>query len=428
MKNYENALAIVAGRKLGIQEPIDDRIVWGDVSELNSAITAGRIASWYFGMIIYVGSTNQFYVWCDSTTATNNTNVDDTAGFLASGYTYPATPGLYTAIYAGKTFNFYPLKVPTHNHDSSYYTQAQITSFLAGKANTSHTHTESQITNLDKYTKAEVNALLATKAALSHQHAISDIDTLQTVLNDKANTSDLDFLNAASTTLLFDSLGSGRTYYDPTAYSGAAAFTLDTTNAVAGAKAYVFSNRASSPSISGTSCVIALTQGIYNSNNNNIIQLTYIGLISGTHYFIREYISATQAISVSDIFLNYTSATGALETRKTPVGLISGSGSASWDLIEGFNAHLTLSQNIALSIGIDIQAGDRGTLVLIQDAIGSRTVTVSGPTVNERHFSPGGTGGTSLQLDLSTAPTYIDVAEFYFDGANFYWKTTKNYS
>lgn len=90
---------------------------------------------------------------------------------------------------------------------------------LAGKANTSHTHAISDVTNLQTAlnakadtsalaSKADVSALaskadtsalaakadvsaLAGKADLSHTHAISDVTNLQTTLNNKADTSAL---------------------------------------------------------------------------------------------------------------------------------------------------------------------------------------------------------------------------------------------
>lgn len=51
-----------------------------------------------------------------------------------------------------------------------------------------HTHTESDITNLDKYTKSEVDSKLSEKANLIHTHNITDITNLQTTLDGKANT------------------------------------------------------------------------------------------------------------------------------------------------------------------------------------------------------------------------------------------------
>jgi hypothetical protein len=62
--------------------------------------------------------------------------------------------------------------------DLDKYTQAEVDAGLANKANVSHTHTEAQITDLDKYTQSEVDSALAGKANTSHTHTESDITDL----------------------------------------------------------------------------------------------------------------------------------------------------------------------------------------------------------------------------------------------------------
>lgn len=52
---------------------------------------------------------------------------------------------------------------PDHNHDTRYYTKSESDALVGG----SHTHTESDITDLDKYAQAEVDGLLAAKASTS---------------------------------------------------------------------------------------------------------------------------------------------------------------------------------------------------------------------------------------------------------------------
>lgn len=47
--------------------------------------------------------------------------------------------------------------------DLDKYTQAEVDSALAGKSDTTHVHTESDITDLDKYSQTEVNSLLSNK-------------------------------------------------------------------------------------------------------------------------------------------------------------------------------------------------------------------------------------------------------------------------
>lgn len=63
---------------------------------------------------------------------------------------------------------------------SGLATKNELQTGLAGKANTSHTHTTAQITGLD--------TALAGKAPKSHTHTIANVTNLQTALDAKANT------------------------------------------------------------------------------------------------------------------------------------------------------------------------------------------------------------------------------------------------
>lgn len=54
--------------------------------------------------------------------------------------------------------------------DIRYYLKQEVTDFLAGKADTLHSHLEADITDLDKYTQAEVDTLLSGKADVAHNH------------------------------------------------------------------------------------------------------------------------------------------------------------------------------------------------------------------------------------------------------------------
>ena len=86
----------------------------------------------------------------------------------------------------------------THNHDDRYYTESEVDSKLADKANATHTHAIGDVSNLqetiegleediagkanaehthdDRYfTESEVTDKLATKADTGHKHAASDV-------------------------------------------------------------------------------------------------------------------------------------------------------------------------------------------------------------------------------------------------------------
>ena len=74
---------------------------------------------------------------------------------------------------------------------ANYATTSALTSGLEGKADAVHTHTVSQIIDLNLGTYATTTALtsgLAGKANTEHTHKIADVDGLQTALNGKAAT------------------------------------------------------------------------------------------------------------------------------------------------------------------------------------------------------------------------------------------------
>ena len=88
-----------------------------------------------------------------------------------------------------------------HTHDDRYYTETEMDSKLNGKANSSHTHSISNITNLQSaldnksatghthddryYTETEMDTKLDNKANSTHTHNISDVTGLSTSLDGK---------------------------------------------------------------------------------------------------------------------------------------------------------------------------------------------------------------------------------------------------
>jgi len=116
----------------------------------------------------------------------------------------------------------------THNHDAVYYTETEIDNKLSNKSDithnhstlyqpigsyslTGHTHSESEITDLDKYTQAEVTAFLANKSDTSHTHdgryfTESEVNTL---LGQKAALSHAGTHVTGGTDVIVDAVASG---------------------------------------------------------------------------------------------------------------------------------------------------------------------------------------------------------------------------
>ena len=88
---------------------------------------------------------------------------------------------------------------PPEQDLSGLATKNELQTGLAGKANASHTHTSSNITDLSTTlapyaTTAVMNTALAKRAPVSHTHTIANVTNLQTALDAKATTTDLDNL------------------------------------------------------------------------------------------------------------------------------------------------------------------------------------------------------------------------------------------
>lgn len=90
-----------------------------------------------------------------------------------------------------------------------------------------------------------------------------------------------------------------------------------------------------------------------------------------------------------------------------------------WDLRKGYNAKLVLTSSKTLLLN-QLTAGDYGTIELIQDNVGSRTLTLP----SNSKVSNGGSG----ILTLSTAANSIDIASFYFNGTILYWNISLDFS
>ena len=116
----------------------------------------------------------------------------------------------------------------------------------------------------------------------------------------------------------------------------------------------------------------------------------------------------------------FTGTTTAPIYASTPQILTSGA-NISWNPTLGLNASVTLDQNSTLIFSSTPAAGSYGTIVITQDAAGSRAITLPS-TANQ---VLGSTSTTTITL--STAANAKDILNFYYDGTNCYWNIGQGY-
>lgn len=127
--------------------------------------------------------------------------------------------------------------------------------------------------------------------------------------------------------------------------------------------------------------------------------------------------------TITDSLLTINIATGAVRkianTVKLPITLTDAA-TVSWNYALGYNASVTLGGNRTLAVS-NTGAGDYGTVKVIQDATGNRTLTLpANSKVN-------GYWGSGTSIVLSTTANAIDLLSFYYDGTNYYWTLGRNY-
>jgi hypothetical protein len=108
----------------------------------------------------------------------------------------------------------------------------------------------------------------------------------------------------------------------------------------------------------------------------------------------------------------------------TPKALTYSGSTINWDPSQGLNAAITLTQNSVLSFTTTPPVGSYGTVVLTQDATGTRTISL--PTIANVANKVLGSTSTST-VALSTAGNSKDILNFYFDGTNCYWNIGQGY-
>lgn len=91
----------------------------------------------------------------------------------------------------------------------------------------------------------------------------------------------------------------------------------------------------------------------------------------------------------------------------------------TWNINDGYNAQITLAASRTLAIA-GARLGMYGTIKIIQGGVGSFTLTLpSGSKV-----ANAGAGA----LTLSTAAGSIDIASFYYDGTNYFWTLSTDFT
>lgn len=84
----------------------------------------------------------------------------------------------------------------------------------------------------------------------------------------------------------------------------------------------------------------------------------------------------------------------------------------AWDMAAGANAKVTLGGNRALAIN-NVQSGMTGTLIVVQDATGLRTLALPDDSL----VVNGGAGA----IELTATADARDIISFVYDGEFFYW-------
>lgn len=117
MGKYTNQIDITSARRLNIPYPADDRVIFHDLSDIQTDLAAPlyRYTAWYNGLVAYIHDLHGLYVWRLSDNIANglhpeevnpNAHIDYSAALMPDDFRYPL--GFPNASYAGYYFNWYP--------------------------------------------------------------------------------------------------------------------------------------------------------------------------------------------------------------------------------------------------------------------------------------------------------------------------------
>jgi hypothetical protein len=98
-----NKKILTEGWHIGSQTPVDDRLVFSNIADLQDlGVGNQNVFRYYEGMVAWVISEQKIFVWIESTT-----------GFLTSSYTYPSDTVANGINYGGRSFNFIDVNAAT---------------------------------------------------------------------------------------------------------------------------------------------------------------------------------------------------------------------------------------------------------------------------------------------------------------------------
>ena len=137
-----------------------------------------------------------------------------------------------------------------------------------------------------------------------------------------------------------------------------------------------------------------------------------------------DYVPTSGGTVTGDLVVSGTTNVNGNETiRKKAFQTLTSGTTVTWNVNNGINAEVTLGGNSTLDI-TNVQDGDYGTLIVIQDSVGSRTLALDGTYTNR--VVNGGGGGILL---TSTPNTHDIVTWVYNGGTNtMYWNVGNDYN
>jgi len=282
------------------------------------------------------------------------------------------------------------------DHDSRYYTESEVNTFLSGKSDVGHNHDSSYYTQSQTYTKAEIDTALAGKSNTGHNHddryyTESEVDTALDLKADKSQT----YTKPEVDTALSGKSNTGHNHDDRYFTETEIGAKLDMTNGAIASINNVANAKGNINLVGGTGITISVDSA------TKQITITATGeAIPGPH-------ASSHAVGGSDVIT--------LEAEQ-----ISDFGEAAQDVIgsaisAGTQTNITISyDDVGNKFNFEVQDGTtlQKGVVQLEDSISSNsTSTAATPnsvkTVNDA-LNAHLTDFTQLQSDVET-PSYSTV-------------------